>query len=202
MRCRPSDSPRSASSRSRPDLLEDLTVVFASAERVWPTAQLIGPRGAGSRRVLHSDANARGGSAPQTQHPGRSGAHRGAKPPARPSAGARCTISTTSRRGRSFCRCGASMAIRRPIPLSGRSGLLGILLPEFPLRNNNYDPDDLPQRLRDNVDSRYADIRRWDQISGNPRLLVDVVETAFSRRTRDDLVKNGRIQTQRNAGPY
>ena len=46
---------------------------------------------------------------------------------------------------------------------NGNSGLIGILLPEFPLTiDNKYFYKDLPARLADNVNSGYAYIYKWN----------------------------------------
>ena len=60
-------------------------------------------------------------------------------------------------------------------PMSGRSGLLGVLLPEFPLRDNKYQYEDMPKRLADNVRSGYAEVRTWTQINRNPQQLSSAV---------------------------
>jgi len=86
-------------------------------------------------------------------------------------------------------------------PYSGRSGLLGILLPEFLIWANRHDTDALPPRLADNVLSGYATICTWSEIDSHPTRLIDYVDRSFEMRTQDHLVNNGRLQMVRNTGP-
>ncbi|MGH3982133.1 MAG: TIR domain-containing protein [Pseudonocardiaceae bacterium] len=83
-------------------------------------------------------------------------------------------------------------------PHSGRSGLLGILLPEFPLDKNTYNPDDLPFRSLENVNSGYAILRTWSYIDGNLSGLISAVNEAFDKRLHDELAKNGMPQMRHN----
>lgn len=82
---------------------------------------------------------------------------------------------------------------------NGNSGLIGILLPEFPLTNgNNYLYKDLPTRLADNVKSGYAKIYTWNDAVNN---FDSIIQTAFENRvSRKDRIVNSRIQMKRNLG--
>jgi hypothetical protein len=86
-------------------------------------------------------------------------------------------------------------------PYSGRSGLLGVLLPEFPVVGGRYDTDHLPPRLADNVISGYANVCKWAEIDGNPNRLTEYVNRSFAMRVQQDLVRNSRVQMARNTGP-
>ena len=81
--------------------------------------------------------------------------------------------------------------------INGNSGLLGILLPEFPLTiDNKYSYDDLPRRLADNVKSGYAKIYTWEVAI---RYFDTIIETAFDDRiTRKSYIDNSAPQMQRN----
>lgn len=88
-------------------------------------------------------------------------------------------------------------------PFSGRSGLLGVLLPEFPLSNGGttYQYEDLPARLADNVKTGYADLCVWSEVVTSPLSVMNQIDSAFERRLREDLVSNSRIQMHQNTGP-
>ena len=83
--------------------------------------------------------------------------------------------------------------------LDSTAGLVGILLPEFPIDiNNQYFYDDLPQRLADNVKSGFAEIYRWDYFTSAAENVKQVIKNAFENRTKTNLIKNDRLQMQRN----
>lgn len=83
--------------------------------------------------------------------------------------------------------------------ISGNSGLIGVLLPEFPLsEDNEYKYADLPGRLADNVRSGYADIYTWNYFTSN---FDSIIESAFNNRvSRKSKIDNSRTQMQRNLG--
>ena len=84
--------------------------------------------------------------------------------------------------------------------VGGYSGLVGILLPEFPLINNNqYRYDDLPPRLADNVNSGYAEIYTWNDACSSSIRIKSVIETAFKNRiSKAHLIVNTRLQYVNN----
>lgn len=81
--------------------------------------------------------------------------------------------------------------------INGRSGLVGILLPEFPIDiNGNYYTRDLPARLGDNVESGYAKCYTWNYAISH---FDEIVEDAFKDRIAlSDKMINDRPQMQRN----
>lgn len=83
--------------------------------------------------------------------------------------------------------------------INGCSGLVGVLLPEFPVTpDGKYDTEDLPGRLADNVDSGYASIYTWDYFTAH---FSSIIESAYNNRIRkEDKVDNSRLQMQRNLG--
>ncbi len=83
--------------------------------------------------------------------------------------------------------------------INGSSGLIGVLLPEFPMEpNNRYYPANLPARLADNVNSGYADIYTWDYFISH---FMRIIDDAFKNRIeRKDKIDNSRLQMQRNLG--
>lgn len=84
--------------------------------------------------------------------------------------------------------------------VGGYSGLLGVLLPTFPLTNNTYRREDLPKRLDANVHSEYAKLYRWDSVTASEGSVVEAVDAAFGRRVTDSgKILNASIpQMQRN----
>ncbi len=81
--------------------------------------------------------------------------------------------------------------------LDGYSGLIGILLPEFPISyDNKYNSSDLPPRLYDNVKTGFAKIYTWNSLTANK--VRDMIENAYDRRTRSELVNNSRGQMSQN----
>jgi hypothetical protein len=81
--------------------------------------------------------------------------------------------------------------------LDGYSGLVGILLPEFPMSNSNtYNRSDLPERLADNVKTGFAKIYTWQSL--NSSFVADIIEDAFIRRTKSELIDNSRSQMKYN----
>lgn len=65
-----------------------------------------------------------------------------------------------------------------------RSGLLGLILPTYPLYDQNkYDPYTIPPRLYDNIKCGYATIRKW---SLDPMAVQDWIHETFERRFKVD----------------
>lgn len=84
--------------------------------------------------------------------------------------------------------------------VGGYSGLLGILLPTFPIQpENRYKFDDLPVRLADNAKSGYAAMYTWDQITSSEQNVKKAIQMAFDARV-DHIAKidNSRVQLGRN----
>ena len=50
---------------------------------------------------------------------------------------------------------------------NSRCGLLGILLPTYPLQNNGYDPHTVPPRLYKNVKNGFGRVIRWTENSAD-----------------------------------
>lgn len=81
--------------------------------------------------------------------------------------------------------------------VNGSSGLVGILLPEFPLdANGDYYVRDIPARLGDNVNSGYARCYTWDYAV---RHFDEIIEKTYNNRIllKDKMV-NSRFQMKRN----
>ena len=83
--------------------------------------------------------------------------------------------------------------------VNGSAGLIGVLLPSFPLSpGNKYRYDDLPARLADNVKSGYSDIYTWDVFKKNH---LSLINKAFENRIlRKEKRDNTRLQMKRNLG--
>ena len=80
--------------------------------------------------------------------------------------------------------------------INGCSGLVGILLPEIDIHDNKYDIGILPDRLADNVNSKYADIYTWNYAIHN---FDQIINKAFNNRIiRKDKKDNTRIQMKHN----
>lgn len=86
--------------------------------------------------------------------------------------------------------------------VGGYSGLIGILLPTFPLTiDGKYNFDDIPARLADNVKSEYAKVYTWNYFLSNESFLLHAIEDAYNARIkRSDKIDNNRIQLKRNLG--
>ena len=84
--------------------------------------------------------------------------------------------------------------------VGGYSGLIGILLPEFPLSSDNkYSYSDTPPRLADNIKSDYAEIYIWDYACKNDATIMSVIQTAFDNKTsKADKIDNSRKQYTRD----
>ncbi len=84
--------------------------------------------------------------------------------------------------------------------IGGYSGLLGILLPSFPLQpGNQFKYDDLPARLADNAKSSYAAIWTWEGITVSEQNVKSAVQDAFDARiSRAEKIDNSRLQLGKN----
>jgi len=82
----------------------------------------------------------------------------------------------------------------------GYCGLLGILLPSFPLMDNgNYRYDQVPPRLADNVAAGYANIYTWAWLTQMDSRVTHAIQEAFDRRvSHTHCIDNSRTQMQRN----
>jgi len=103
---------------------------------------------------------------------------------------------------RTYCRKHVDWEISAGLnkKVGGYSGLLGILLPEFPLTSDSkYLYKDLPARLADNAESGYALIYTWAYLCASEDRVRNAVEAAFQKRITDShLIKNASKQLQRN----
>jgi hypothetical protein len=87
--------------------------------------------------------------------------------------------------------------------VGGHSGLIGILLPTFPVENGcYYYYRDLPSRLADNARSGYAKIHMWPSV-WLPDIYVETeIDAAFQRRrTHSRLIENWRPQYAKDENP-
>lgn len=84
--------------------------------------------------------------------------------------------------------------------VGGYSGLVGLLLPEFPLSADyRYNYSDIPPRLADNVKSGYAEVHTWDSACSSDAAIKSVIQTAFDNRiSKSDKIDNSRPQYTRN----
>lgn len=80
--------------------------------------------------------------------------------------------------------------------VGGYSGLLGILLPEFPLSSDGrYSYEGIPPRLADNVKTEFASVYAWDWVCAENSRIKDAVQTAFDNRvSKADDIDNSRKQ--------
>jgi hypothetical protein len=63
-----------------------------------------------------------------------------------------------------------------------RSGLIGLLLPTYPLfAENKYDPYTIPPRLYDNLKNGFASIYRW---TNDPIFIQDKIHDAFLKKDK------------------
>ncbi len=84
--------------------------------------------------------------------------------------------------------------------VGGYSGLMGILLPTYPfLSNGNYQYDNIPPRLADNIKSGYSSMYTWSGVCSQQSLIINAVEDAFHARVeRSDKIVNTRKQLDRD----
>lgn len=81
--------------------------------------------------------------------------------------------------------------------INGCSGLIGILLPTFPLTyDNKYYYGDLPARLADNVKSEFAKLYLWDYAINNFSLIIN--QAYKDRKLLAKKKINNRPQMKRN----
>ena len=70
----------------------------------------------------------------------------------------------------------------RQTQYNSRSGLIGILLPDYPRTDiSEYTPETIPPRLYDNIECEFAKIYNW---SDNPNEVQEWIHDAFLRRTK------------------
>lgn len=81
--------------------------------------------------------------------------------------------------------------------INGSSGLIGVLLPEFKLTDDGkYYISDIPARLGDNINSKYASMYTWNYFISD---YSKIIESAFySRVTKKHLIDNSRPQKKVN----
>ena len=79
--------------------------------------------------------------------------------------------------------------------VGGYSGLLGILLPTFPLdAEGKYQHDDIPRRLDANVTSGFAKLYRWSYLTKDEGRVVAAIQETFDRRaSHSDKIVNATI---------
>lgn len=80
--------------------------------------------------------------------------------------------------------------------VGGYSGLLDVLLPEFPLTpDGKYYYRDLPPRLADNVKTGYSEIYAWNWVCAEESRIKSAIQTAFDNRiAKADKIDNSRLQ--------
>lgn len=80
--------------------------------------------------------------------------------------------------------------------VNGNSGLIGILLPQFPLYDGKYYYSDLPARLADNIKSGYAQCYTWNDAIMR---FDSIIQRAFDDRiSKKNLLNNSRLQMKYN----
>lgn len=103
---------------------------------------------------------------------------------------------------RTFCRKHVDWEISAGLnrKVNGYSGLVGIVLPTFPLSaDNEYDPKLIPPRLNDNLVSKFAKLYAWGDALQSDETIIEIIETAFQDRIRKSgLIRNDRLQYARD----
>lgn len=80
--------------------------------------------------------------------------------------------------------------------INGRSGLIGVLLPNHPDYNNVFYFSNLPPRLEDNMKTGYAKLYKWDYFIHNAKTII---EQAFNDRiNKSHCADNSREQMKYN----
>ena len=82
--------------------------------------------------------------------------------------------------------------------VSGYSGLMAILLPEYRLSvDGKYQYDEIPARLADNVKTDYAKVYTWAWLCADAQRVKNAIQTAFDDRIKKaDKIDNSRKQMQ------
>ena len=76
------------------------------------------------------------------------------------------------------------------------SGLVGILLPNHPdYMRGQYNTENIPLRLSDNVETGFAYIYDW---TTDENIIRDIIQTAFDGKENEKLINNSRLQMQYN----
>lgn len=85
----------------------------------------------------------------------------------------------------------------RDTALNARSGLLGILLPSYPMPVGKYDPQTIPPRLADNVqgNSPFAKLYNWSDDAASVQAWI---HDAFLRRNKQPTPNNSRPSFGKN----
>jgi len=80
--------------------------------------------------------------------------------------------------------------------VGGYSGLMGILLPEFPMSpENKYSYSNIPARLADNAKNTYAKIYAWSWVCQSEERIKNAIQEAFDDRiNKADKIDNSRKQ--------
>jgi len=81
--------------------------------------------------------------------------------------------------------------------LRKKAGLLGLILPTNEgYKKNEYNPNKIPPRLNDNLESKYSKIFLWTE---DKNKMKNRIESAFSNKKRKDhLINNSRKQFMNN----
>lgn len=84
--------------------------------------------------------------------------------------------------------------------VGGAAGLVGICLPEMPVTpDNKVLYDNMPGRFADNNQSGFSLFYYWNWITSDANRVAEAIQTAFDNRiNQSHLIKNGRLQMQRN----
>lgn len=83
--------------------------------------------------------------------------------------------------------------------VNGRSGLIGILLPNYPgYASNRYSYDNIPPRLADNIKSGYANMYSWDYFISHAEVLIN---KAFNDRVDRWLTSDNSREQMKNNRP-
>ncbi len=94
--------------------------------------------------------------------------------------------------------------------VGGHSGLIGILLPTYysaiensDLDENKYHINTIPQRLNDNLSTKYAKIYKWEDVfrtnNNGEYMIKDYIDAAFDRKNNEsNKIENSRPQMKEN----
>ena len=80
--------------------------------------------------------------------------------------------------------------------VGGYSGLIGILLPDFPFTpEGKYHFENIPPRLADNVRSDYAKVYSWNWVCSNQQRIRQAIDEAFQiKNDSPNKIDNSRDQ--------
>jgi hypothetical protein len=113
-----------------------------------------------------------------------------------------CSVAIVLVGQRTYCRKHVDWEISATLSarVGGYSGLIGVLLPEYPLTlDGKYHYENIPLRLADNIKSGYAKMYLWSRLCSGEDNVRLAIEDAYNRKNIEyHRIDNSRLQIQLN----